>query len=308
MADRDLQVPQNYLPQGPEWGTFLLICACHVLWLSALFLLSQVTALLAFVVVVVMIVLHSSLCHEVLHGHPFRSRALNEALVFLPLNLLIPFGRFRDTHLAHHEDDRLTDPYDDPESNFQDPQVWARMPLWRRGLLRLNSTLLGRMLIGPAMGQICFMVGDWRLIRAGTAGVLRDWLLHVVGVVPVLALVAVSPMGFGTYLLAAYVALALLKVRSFLEHRAHEDKHGRTAVVEGQGVFAFLFLNNNLHIVHHLHPGVPWHRLPALYRAGRDGYLQANHGYVLPGYGTVFRRYFLRAKDPVPHPLWQAGE
>ena len=32
-------------------------------------------------------------------------------------------------HLAHHRDAMLTDPYDDPESNYLDPAVWAGEPL-----------------------------------------------------------------------------------------------------------------------------------------------------------------------------------
>ena len=296
------------MPDGPELGTLTLILSCHVFWLLALFAVPHVSGVVAVLLASLMIALHCSLCHEVIHGHPFRNQRLNEVLVFLPLNLVIPYGRFRDTHLAHHDDDRLTDPYDDPESNFQDPEVWAKMPVWRQRLLRVNNTLMGRMVIGPVMGQISFMIGDLRLIRAGQRGVLRDWVLHGIGVMLVLAIVAAAPMGFGAYCLAAYGALALLKVRTFLEHRAHDDKHGRTAIVEGQGFFAFLFLNNNLHIVHHLHPGVPWHQLPRLYRASKAEYQAANHGYVLPSYRTVFARHFLRAKDPVPHPLWQAGE
>ena len=39
---------------------------------------------------------------------------LNEALVFPALSLAIPYQRFRDSHLAHHNDEILTDPYDDP--------------------------------------------------------------------------------------------------------------------------------------------------------------------------------------------------
>ncbi len=31
-------------------------------------------------------------------------------------------------HMAHHRDAILTDPYDDPESNYLDPAVWARLP------------------------------------------------------------------------------------------------------------------------------------------------------------------------------------
>ena len=44
--------------------------------------------------------------------------------------------------------------------------------------------------------------------------------------------------------------------------------------------------------------------LPGIYRANREEYLRRNDGYAFRSYGEVFRRYFLRAKDPVPHPLW----
>ncbi|MFN6978595.1 MAG: fatty acid desaturase, partial [Gemmobacter sp.] len=64
------------------------------------------------------------------------------------------------------------------------------------------------------------------------------------------------------------------------------------------------FLNNNLHVVHHMHPNVPWYRLPALYAANRAHYRRRNDGYVYRSYAEVFRRYALRAKDPVAHPVY----
>ena len=79
----------------------------------------------------------------------------------------------------------------------------------------------------------------------------------------------------------------------------------RTVIIEDRGLLAFLFLNNNLHVVHHVNPGVPWYRLPALYRAGKERYLEMNDGYVYRSYGEVFRRYLFKAKDPVPHPIWR---
>jgi fatty acid desaturase len=54
-----------------------------------------------------------------------------------------------------------------------------------------------------------------------------------------------------------------------------------------------------------MHPKVPWYRLPALYWANRQRYLDRNEGYVYRSYADIFRRYFWRAKDPVPHPLWR---
>ncbi|WP_297341941.1 fatty acid desaturase, partial [Pseudophaeobacter sp.] len=136
------------MPRGVEWGTLGLILACYALWLLVLILLPDLSLSLTVLCLGILAALHSSLTHEALHGHPFRNRLLNEALLFLPLTLFIPYGRFRDTHLAHHRDERLTDPYDDPESNFQDPEIWAQMPGWQRGVLRLNNTLLGRGLLG----------------------------------------------------------------------------------------------------------------------------------------------------------------
>ena len=108
------------------------------------------------------IVQFSSLQHEVLHGHPFRNRRLNEALVFPGLTVHVPYLRFRDRHLAHHHDPLLTDPYDDPESNYHDPEVWARMPRLMHWLLRLNNALLGRMILGPVIGTVFFLRDDWR--------------------------------------------------------------------------------------------------------------------------------------------------
>jgi fatty acid desaturase len=252
--------------------------------------------------------LHSSLCHEALHGHPFRDPCVNEALVFPALTLAVPYRRFRDTHLAHHHDEILTDPYDDPESNYLDPARWVRLAGWQRGVLRANNTLLGRMVLGPALGQVVFMADDWRLIRAGAPGVLAAWALHIPAVALVLTWVlGVGQMPLWAFVLASYAALSILKIRTFLEHRAHERARARTVIIEDRGPLAFLFLNNNLHVVHHMHPRVPWYKLPALYRRHRDHYRRRNQSYVYRSYAEIFRRYLFKAKDPVPHPIWRRG-
>jgi len=249
----------------------------------------------------------SSLQHEVLHGPPFRSRRLNEALVFPALTVVVPYGRFRDLHLAHHHDPSLTDPYDDPESNFLDPAAWGRLSAPHRLLLRANNTLAGRMLLGPAISTVALIGQDARAIRRGEAGVLSAWVLNTAGLVPVLVWLLIwGQMPAWAYLVAAYLGLALLKIRTFLEHRAHEAFRARTVVIEDRGPLALLFLNNNFHVVHHMHPQVPWYRLPALYRANRDHYLRRNDDYVYRSYAEIFRQYLFRAKDSVPHPIWPA--
>lgn len=286
-----------------DWPTLGLLVLCYSVWAAGTTWLAALWLPGGMLATLLAITLHSSLQHEVLHGHPFRIRWLNEATVFLPLGLLFPYGRFRDTHLEHHRDEFLTDPYDDPESNFLDPMAWARLPAPVRVVLRLNNTLFGRMLIGPAIGAASFLRGDLRAMAGGDRAILRDWLLHLAGLILVARWVESSPMPGWAYLLSAYMGMSVLKIRTYLEHRAHQLARGRTVIVERGLILPFLFLNNNLHAVHHMRPAVAWYRLPALYRQQREDYLQRNDGYVYRSYAEIFRRHFFRAKDPVPHPL-----
>jgi len=289
-----------------EWPTLLVLAATYGLWALATTVVWVWSPVLGIVLAGVAIAQQSSLQHEALHGHPFRNAHLNHALVFVPLGLIYPYIRFRDTHLAHHHDPILTDPYDDPESNYQDPAVWARMGGALRAVLRMNNTLLGRMVLGPIIGAFVFISNDLRGILRGDRGIAAAWGLHGMGLVLLSAWWWAGPgrMSLGGYLLAAWIGSALLKIRTYLEHRAHEAFRARTVIIEDRGPLALLFLNNNLHVVHHMHPQVPWYDLPALYRQHRDHYLRRNDGYVYRSYGQIFLSYFLRAKDPVPHPVW----
>lgn len=288
--------------RGLEWPTLLLLAATYGLW--ALGTLLWQVPLLSVLLVAVAIAQFSSLQHEVLHGHPFRSQAVNDLMVFPGLLPMVPYMRFKDTHLQHHYDPALTDPYDDPESNYLDPAVWERLSRPVRKILRWNNTLLGRMLLGPAIGTVLFVTSDLALIRGGDRRVLLSWAWHAVGVGLVLVWLLWVGMPVWAYLLAAYMAYGLLKIRTYLEHRAHTAFRARTVVVEDRGPLAFLFLNNNFHVVHHMHPAVPWYRLPALYAARRGHFLRRNEAYVYSSYAEIFRRHFLKAKDPVPHPVW----
>ncbi len=286
-----------------EWPTLLLLAATYVIWVLAIFWLAEVALWAAVIVAALAITQHSSLQHEVIHGHPTTNHTLNTLLVCPPFTLVIPYLRFRDTHLAHHMDSRLTDPYDDPESNFLDAGEWESLPRWYQALLSWNNTLAGRLIVGPLIGTVHFMRSDWGLRHQRV--VWRGWLWHLPASAAVLAVIAASPIPIWAYLVACYLALSILRIRTFLEHRAHELSRARSVLVEDCGPLALLFLNNNLHVVHHMHPGVPWYKLPALLRAERDRFLKANEGYRYRSYGEVFRKYFLSRKDPVAHPLWR---
>lgn len=251
---------------------------------------------------------HGSLQHEVVHGHPTRWAWVNRLLVFPSLWLWLPYELYRELHLRHHRDPYLTDPVEDPESFYVTQAQWQAMSPLARGLRRINNSLLGRLMLGP-------LLSAWSLYSAlfsrgpQKVGSLRIWLLHFAAVTSVLVwALAVCGMELWVYLLCfAYPGMALTSLRSFLEHRAAEDTRQRTAIVEAEAPLALMFLNNNLHVVHHDAPWLPWYALPARYRAQREAILAKNGGYLFRGYREVALRYLLHAKEPVVHPERQAA-
>ena len=247
---------------------------------------------------------HGSLQHEVVHGHPTPSALANELLVLPSLWLWIPFRIYRSSHLTHHDDARLTDPLEDPESYYLDAKSWAGTGPLGRALLRFNNTLAGRLLIGPLRCIWVFYKAEvLRLLRGDTSH-LKAWALHGLGVALVLTWVlGVCGLPLGQFLLLfVYPGIALTLLRSFLEHRARPEVTERSVIIEAGPVMSLLFLNNNLHLVHHDKPGLAWYRIPALYRKRRALFLASNGGYFFQGYGEVFRRYFFRAKEQPLHP------
>ncbi len=289
----------------PEWPTLAVAGAIYggfalVTWFHAALPWWLELALGAYLVA-----WHASLQHEVVHGHPTRLGWLNRLLVLPNLWLWLPYEIYRDTHLRHHRDRWLTDPVEDPESYYVAPSRWAALSGPERGLLRARNTLLGRLLLGPLVGVAGFYRREAARLLRGEPRRLRIWALHGLSVALVLGwVVGVAGMPLSAFLLLyVYPGIALAHLRSFLEHRAHPEVGARTAIVETGPLLALLFLNNNLHAVHHARPRLPWYRLPAVWRAERAAILRANRGYHLRGYGGMARRWALRAKEPAVHPL-----
>src|SRR5579862_455245 len=78
-----------------EMPTILLLAGTYAGWLGttseyghwSLWIVAPLTALC--------ITLHSSLQHEIVHGHPTRWFALNRWLGIVPLSLWLPYDRYR---------------------------------------------------------------------------------------------------------------------------------------------------------------------------------------------------------------------
>ncbi|MBX3577002.1 MAG: fatty acid desaturase [Rhizobiaceae bacterium] len=287
-----------------EWPTVLLIAACYGLWVLAGLLVWPAYPLAALALMVVTVTLQSSIMHEVLHGHPTRSARLNEAFVFLPIGLVWPYRRFKYLHLRHHADERLTDPFDDPESYYR--ALWQHddLPPLMKALLRINNTMVGRFVIGPWMSSVGFFISDAKLMLAGDRQVRMAWLMHAAGlavVLPVIVLAFGIPIWL--YVLGpVWLGQSLLSIRTYAEHQWSENPQGRTIIVE-RSPLSFLFLNNNLHFVHHKQPTVAWYRLPTLFRERRAEWIAGNGNYVVPNYFALLKSFAFRAKEPVVHPV-----
>ena len=247
---------------------------------------------------------HGSLQHEGIHGHPTRNPAINAAIVGVPLSVWLPFPVYRESHLAHHHTGELTDPDADPESFYLSSEAWVRAPRWRRARSVTMNTLAGRMLLGPAVLIATTAGAELRAIAAGDRRRAMLWLGHGVAVTAVMLwVVGVCGMHPLLYLGGfVYPGLSLTLLRSFAEHRPAEARAHRSVVVEAHPFWAALFLNNNLHALHHAEPWRPWYQLPARYRRSRSAILEENGGYLLRGYGEVARRYLWRVKDSPEHP------
>jgi fatty acid desaturase len=258
----------------------------------------------------ILIAWHGSLQHETIHGHPFASRRLNALLGGVPLSLFIPYSLYRRTHLWHHRFGGriLTDPTVDPESFYLTQGALAKASAPVRFLLHANTTLLGRLILGPFIATGTFLAGPARNLALGHGREWRIWTAHGVAVATVLLwVVGICKINVFVYIACfIYPGQSLTLLRSFAEHRANTDPAHRTAVVEANPLLSLIFLYNNLHVVHHDRPALPWYALPAAWRK-----LQADGGDAVPrkagmvfagGYVEVLGRYFLRPVIDVEHP------
>ncbi|AMJ63742.1 fatty acid desaturase [Bosea sp. PAMC 26642] len=288
-----------------EWPTIALAALIYGSWLALTYFHALLPSWFVAAAGAWLVAWHSSLQHEILHGHPTRSRTMNRLIASWPISLWLPYESYRVSHLRHHNNERLTDPLDDPESRYVTTADWEALGPAGRWLLRIQKTLFGRLTIGPAWSIIAFLVDQARGARRGDAAICRAWLQHLpMMVLVVIWLVAICEMDLWFYGLAiVYPATSLMLLRSFAEHKAADGVLERTAIVENAPILGLLYLYNNLHAAHHECPTMPWYEIPRWYQDNRDRLVMENGGMVYDGYIDVVRRFLLRAHDPVVHPL-----
>jgi len=249
---------------------------------------------------------YMSLQHELIHGHPTRWPRVNQLLGLLPLAVWYPYGLYRDTHLRHHHDENLTVPHEDPEGYYFSAEQWRHFSRLTRRVVRWRNTLVGRMLLGPALDIYAALRAGITAVLGGEGRVLVMWLVHGLLLAWLLGWIEDKGLGIGYFLLAvAYPALALTKIRSFFEHRAAADPQARSVINEAAWPWRVLFLNLNYHLVHHDLPAVPWYGLRKVYLADRVAYQQRSRGFVVQGYAEWFGEFAFTPAGVEIHPFAQ---
>ena len=199
----------------------------------------------------------SLFAHEAVHGTLAPGRLANGlagALCALPV--LQNCSAYRVLHLRHHR--HLGDEGDpDHYANYTRRgwllfmMNWARLlvgyPVYitaipilgfRRGNLRDRVAILGEL---AALGALALWV--WRHVPG-------SWLFHG-WLLPML-------------LINTMVNIRGMSQHTLLEH-ANDEIQGTRSILTTPLV-RFFMCNENYHLEHHLHPGVPWYGLPELHR------------------------------------------
>jgi fatty acid desaturase len=286
---------------GPTW---LVALAIYSLWFGMVWYNAMLPWWVLMPLGAYLLAWHFSLQHEAIHAFRGVPAWLRLAVVFPPLGLWFPFPLYRKSHSSHHRDVHLTVPGVDTESYYVSQSDWERAGAFRRGLLIVNQTMAGRLLIGPALRLWILVVRESQRVGRRDFSHLPHWALHVVAVALLFWFIS-GVCGFPWWqycLLVAYPGLSLSLLRAFTEHRAAESSQERTAAVESNVLFGLLYLYNNLHVVHHLKPTMAWYEIPGFYRANRAMLLESNGHFVYRGYGVLAWRHFLVPVFSPVHP------
>ncbi len=283
--------------EGPTWlvltGTFaswaiLVIFHNVVPWYVLAVLGGLITAM------------HSSLVHESVHCLRCVPDRFREALFFLPIGVWYPYFVYFREHTTHHRDAYLTVPDKDPESFYFAQSNWQRLGPVMQKVMIANQTFAGRMILGPVIEIIRIIQSETCSFQKGESKNLGAWILHAAGLIVLFSIVSGwAGMPWWQYILFfALPGLAFSLIRSFIEHRFADDPAHRTAIVESGWFFSLLFLNNNLHVVHHKKPSMKWYEIPGYYRKHRDVIREGNGGFVFSSYGEIIRRYLFKPAFP----------
>jgi fatty acid desaturase len=284
---------------GPTWVVALVLYSA---WAAIIWFHEALTWWIVAPVGTYLVAWHFSLQHEAIHSFRSAPKWLRWAVVMPPLGLWLPFPLYYAAHRKHHQNTHLTMPGVDTESFYVRKDDWPKLSPVRRALLTANLTFAGRVLLGPLLRLEKLAI---RELTRGDFAHLPHWVVHAVLVAALFWYISAAGMAWWQYVLfIAWPAFGMGWVRSFAEHRYGFRPGERTAITESNLFWSLLFLNNNLHAVHHVFPRMPWWQIPAYWRKNRRQILAHNGALYFKGYGEIAARWLAKPIFAPPHPRW----
>ncbi len=197
------------------------------------------------------------LLHEGMHGLLFRPAGLNRwASVALGAAVGMSFSAYRVLHTLHHDHLGTDDDPDDYAAYTDRPVLF-----WAMQGLRLTA---GAAIYLVAIPIVAAMRGGPR----DRVQIVQEYVVLAGLWAAALWLVPADVLVWGWLAPLPVVAL-MVQVRGLTQHGL-TDRHDAllsSRTVRPHPVVAFLLLNENYHLEHHLFPEVPSYHLPALHRA-----------------------------------------
>ncbi|MDQ6523809.1 fatty acid desaturase [Nocardioides sp. LHD-245] len=210
-----------------------------------------------------------SVLHESTHHAISTSTRANNALGHLSVLLVVPWATYplvKFIHIEHHRntnEPKSIDPdaWCEEGPAWQLPLRWATIDIWYVVfyLRRLPDRPRGEVVATFAL--FTAVIGGFAAIAAAGFGSELFWGFLL-------------PQRFGMLILAWWF--------DYLPHHGlsvtqREDKYRATRVrVGGEGLLTPLFVYQNYHLVHHLHPSIPFYRYLRAWKRNEEAYLDRN--------------------------------
>lgn len=230
-----------------------------------------------------------SVLHEATHHAISTNTRLNDLFGYLSSPLVAPhatYPLFRFIHIEHHRNTN--------EPQNIDPDMWTEGgPKWALPLRWASIDLYyvvfyvrriadrPRAEVAAAVTWAALVVGGLATLAATGFGYEVVWLVLV-------------PQRLGAVVLAWWFDYL---PHHGLEVTQRENKYQATRVrVGGEGWLTPLFVYQNYHLVHHLHPSVPFYRYIRAWRRNEQAYLDRN---------AAISTWFGRSLTPSEYRTWR---
>ena len=236
--------------------------------------------------------------HELSHGTPFKTRRVNEVFYHLNAFMTLHEGHYwRWSHSRHHTETIIVGR--DPEIAFPRPVSLVGVVL-DFFFLKSGAREFGKILrhasgnmseygleVVPA-SERKKVIWSSRAYVAIFVGVIA-WCVSIGSILP--ALFIVLPRFYGG---------VFAQVFNIMQHAGLAedvwDHRLNTRTVHLNPVFAFLYINMNYHLEHHMFPVVPYYALPRLHQLLKDQCPPAYKG-LREGYREIIPTLLRQAKD-----------